>query len=230
MAAAAWIPRRIAAPGAGMLTAVKCLVFAACLLPLADLLWAAWRDDLGANPIEAITRGLGTWTLNFLLITLSVTPLRKLSGLDWLVRLRRMLGLYAFFYASLHLLTYLWLDQFFDWAAIVKDIAKRPFVTAGFLAWLMLVPLAATSTQAMMRRLGGRRWQRLHRSVYAIGVVAVLHYWWLVKKDVTLPFTYALILGALLAWRAVRRQDRGGRANAALVRTPGVAMAKSGAE
>ncbi|MBL8472968.1 MAG: sulfoxide reductase heme-binding subunit YedZ [Rhodocyclaceae bacterium] len=200
------MPRRAAVPSATTLRAIKCLLFVACAVPLAHLAWAAWQDDLGANPIEAITRGLGTWTLNFLLITLTVTPLRKLTGLDWLVRLRRMLGLYTFFYACLHLMTYVWLDQFFDWSAIVHDIAKRPFITVGFAAWLLLLPLAVTSTNAMMRWLGGRRWQRLHRSVYAIGVLAVLHYWWLVKKDVTLPLVYALVLALLLALRAVRRR------------------------
>lgn len=206
MASAQHMPRRAAVPSATTLRAIKCLLFVACAVPLAHLAWAAWQDDLGANPIEAITRGLGTWTLNFLLITLTVTPLRKLTGLDWLVRLRRMLGLYTFFYACLHLMTYVWLDQFFDWSAIVHDIAKRPFITVGFAAWLLLLPLAVTSTNAMMRWLGGRRWQRLHRSVYAIGVLAVLHYWWLVKKDVTLPLVYALVLALLLALRAVRRR------------------------
>lgn len=188
---------------------LKALVFAAGLGPLAYYGWGAWQDALGANPIEAVTRGFGTWTLNFLLITLAVTPLRRLSGWNWLIRLRRMLGLFAFFYASLHLTTYLWLDQFFDWAAIGKDILKRPFITAGMAAFLLLVPLAATSNQAMIRRLGGRRWQSLHRTVYAIAIIAVLHYWWLVKADTSQPALYAVILALLLGLRAWwRNQER----------------------
>lgn len=195
-------PQRIAA--------LKAAVFAVCLLPLVQLAWGAYTDNLGANPIEVITRDLGTWTLRFLLITLCVTPLRKLLQWNWLLRLRRMLGLYAFFYGTLHFLTYLWLDQFFDWQSIVKDIAKRPFITVGFTAFVLLVPLATTSTNAMVRRLGGRRWQQLHRTVYAIATLGVVHYWWLVKKDITQPLIYALILGALLGirmwWLAQEKQ------------------------
>ncbi len=191
-------------PSLRQLTAIKAVFFVACLGPLAQLAWLGFNDGLGANPIEFITRHLGTWTLNFLLVTLAVTPLRHISGWHWLIRLRRMLGLYAFFYATLHFLTYVWLDQFFDWASIVKDIAKRPFVTAGFTAFLLLIPLAATSNAAMIRRLGGRRWSHLHRSVYAIAIIGVIHYWWLVKKDITLPLLYAVLLGVLLGFRALR--------------------------
>ncbi len=197
------------------LAAVKALLFAACLVPLAHLGWGVWADTLGANPIEALTRSLGTWTLNFLLITLTVTPLRKLSGLHWLGRLRRMFGLFAFFYAVMHLSSYLWLDQFFDWTAIAKDIVKRPFITVGMSAFALLVPLAATSTNAMVRRLGGRRWQQLHRSIYVIGMFAVLHYWWMVKLDTRLPAIYAVVLAILLAirafwrWQEMRRQMAG---------------------
>lgn len=191
-------------PNPQQLSALKAALFALCLVPLGQLGWLGWSDALGANPIELITRHLGKWTLNFLLITLAVTPLRHLTGWHWLIRLRRMLGLYAFFYALLHFLTYLWLDQFFDWASIVKDIAKRPFITAGFTAFLLLIPLAATSNAAMVKRLGGRRWTQLHRSVYAIAIVGIIHYWWLVKKDVTLPLLYAVLLGALLGFRALR--------------------------
>lgn len=191
-------------PNPQQLSALKAALFALCLVPLGQLGWLGWSDALGANPIELITRHLGKWTLNFLLITLAVTPLRHLTGWHWLIRLRRMLGLYAFFYALLHFLTYLWLDQFFDWASIVKDIAKRPFITAGFTAFLLLIPLAATSNAAMVKRLGGRRWTQLHRSVYAIALIGVAHYWWLVKKDVTLPLLYAVLLGALLGFRALR--------------------------
>jgi sulfoxide reductase heme-binding subunit YedZ len=188
-------------PTARQFGAIKAILFALCLLPLLRLVWGAWHDDLGANPIEFVTRSLGTWTLNFLLITLSVTPLRKATGWVWLTRLRRMLGLFVFFYVVMHLSSYLWLDQFFDWAAIVKDILKRPFITVGMAAFLLLVPLAVTSNNQMIRRLGGRRWQTLHRSIYVIGILAVTHYWWLVKKDVALPGIYAAILGLLLCLR-----------------------------
>jgi sulfoxide reductase heme-binding subunit YedZ len=197
-------------PTAPQLAALKGALFFACLLPVAWYAWAAWQDQLGANPIEAVTRGLGDWTLRFLLITLAVTPARKLTGLHWLTRLRRMLGLFTFFYACLHLTSYLWFDQFFDWHAIAKDILKRPFITVGMSAFALLVPLAATSSNFMIRRLGGRRWQALHRSVYAIGILAVIHFWWMVKLDTHRPALYAFILAALLglrvAWRVQERQ------------------------
>ena len=191
-------------PTSRRIAAIKAALFLLCLLPLARLIVGAVQDDLGANPIEFIARSLGTWTLNFLLITLTVTPLRHLTGAHWLLRLRRMLGLYVFFYAALHLATYLWLDQFFDWAAIARDIVKRPFITAGFAAFVLLVPLAATSNNAMVKKLGGRRWTQLHRSVYAIAIIGVIHYWWLVKKDITQPLLYAVLLGLLLGFRALR--------------------------
>ncbi len=177
------------------------IVWAACLLPLLWLVAGGLRDALGANPIEYITRATGDWTLRLLLLTLAVTPLRQLTGWHWLVRLRRTLGLYAFFYGCLHLATYVWLDQFFDWPGIVADIVKRPFVTLGFAAFVLMLPLAITSTNGMIRRLGGRSWQRLHRAVYAVGVLGVAHYWWLVKKDLTEPIIYALVLTALFALR-----------------------------
>jgi sulfoxide reductase heme-binding subunit YedZ len=196
-------------PTPRQLVAIKAVLFALCLVPLARLGWGAWNDQLGANPIEFVTRNLGTWTLNFLLITLTVTPLRKATGWVWLTRLRRMLGLFVFFYVVLHLSTYLWLDQFFDWTAIGKDIVKRPFITVGMAAFALLVPLAVTSNAAMIRRLGGRRWQALHRAIYVIGILAVTHYWWLVKKDVALPGVYAAILGILLLLRLFwRYQER----------------------
>lgn len=176
-------------------------VWAACLLPLMLLVAGGLRDALGANPIEHITRATGDWTLRLLLLTLAVTPLRQLTGWHWLVRLRRTLGLYAFFYGSLHLATYVWLDQFFDWPGIVADIVKRPFVTLGFAAFVLMLPLAVTSTNGMIRRLGGRAWQRLHRAVYAVGVLGVAHYGWLVKKDLTEPIAYALVLATLFALR-----------------------------
>ena len=185
---------------------IKAAVFAACLIPLALLTWRAVSGGLGANPIEYITHSTGWWTLTFLLITLLVTPLRRLTGLNWLLRLRRMLGLFAFFHVCLHFTTYIWLDQFFDWMSIVKDIAKRPFITVGFSAFVLLIPLAATSTNGMVKRLGARRWQLLHRLVYAIAMLGVVHYWWLVKKDITEPVIFAvllaILLGARLVWRA----------------------------
>ena len=180
---------------------IKSVIFVACLIPLARLAWFAFQGNLSANPIEFITRSLGTWTLVFLLITLSVTPLRKLLNQPWLIKLRRMLGLFAFFYASLHFVTYIWLDQFFDLQAIYKDVIKRPFITVGFASFLLLIPLAVTSTNNMVRRLGGKRWQKLHRLVYLIAVGGVVHYWWLVKKDITQPVIYAAVLAILLGYR-----------------------------
>ena len=182
----------------------KPLVFLACLIPLGRLVWFAFYGGLGANPIEFVTRSTGTWTLTFLLITLSVTPLRRITGRNELIRYRRMLGLFAFFYACLHFTTYIWWDQFFDWGAIVKDVIKRPFITVGFACFVLLIPLAATSTHAMQRRLK-RRWQQLHRLVYLIAIGGVVHYWWLVKKDVTQPELYASVLALLLGFRLVQR-------------------------
>ncbi len=182
---------------------IKAAVFALCLIPLARLTWLAAHHGLGANPIEHITRSLGFWTLSFLLITLTVTPLRRLTGWNWLLRLRRMLGLFAFFYVCLHFTTYIWLDQFFDVMGMVKDVAKRPFITVGFSAFLLLIPLATTSTNAMVKRLGGRRWQLLHRLVYVIAILGVLHFWWLVKKDITEPLIFGSLLGLLFLARLV---------------------------
>jgi sulfoxide reductase heme-binding subunit YedZ len=184
---------------------IKAALFVLALAPLARLVAAAFTGGLGVNPIEFVTRSTGTWTLSLLLITLSVTPLRRITGWNWLIRMRRMLGLFAFFYACLHLITYVWLDQFFDPAAIVRDVIKRPFITVGFAAFVLLVPLAATSTNAMIRRLGGKAWQRLHYLVYVIAVLGVIHYWWLVKKDVTQPMLFAAALALLLAYRVVHR-------------------------
>jgi sulfoxide reductase heme-binding subunit YedZ len=193
---------------------VKPAVFLLCLAPLANLVWTAWRDGLGANPIEAITHSTGTWTLVFLLVTLTITPLRRLSGWHGLIRLRRMLGLYAFFYAILHFSTFLVLDHFFDLATIGKDILKRPYITVGFASFVLLWPLALTSTNAMVRRLGGRNWQRLHRLVYVIAAGGVLHYLWLVKKDIREPVLYGLVLVVLLGVRvahALRQRGAAGR-------------------
>lgn len=183
----------------------KPAVFVLCLLPLGIMIGQGVAGDLGANPVEAITHGTGEWGLRLLLITLAVTPLRRLTGWNQLIRYRRMLGLFTYFYAVLHLLTYLWLDQFFVWQDVLQDIVKRPFITVGFLAFVLMTPLALTSTNAMMRRLG-RQWARLHRLVYAVAVVAVVHYWWLVKADVREPLVYALILAVLLGFRLCKRR------------------------
>ncbi len=193
---------------------LRLLVFVAALAPALWLAWALFADRLGANPFEALTRRSGEWTLRFLLLTLLMTPLRDWTGWRWPVRLRRMLGLYAFFYGTLHLFTWLWFDQFFDWPAIVEEIVKRPFITAGMGALLILLALAATSTRGMMRRLG-RRWKPLHRMVYVAVLLAVLHHFWLVKADLLWPTIYAVIAGALLGHRLWRRVRRPGRLPAA---------------
>ncbi len=188
----------------------KPLVFIACLAPVLWLAWGVWQDTLGANPIEVLTRGLGEWALRFLLLTLAVSTTRRLIGWNQLMRLRRMLGLYAFFYATLHLISYLWLDQFFDWAEIWHDILKRPFITVGMLAFVLMIPLAATSFNAAIRYLG-KRWQQLHRLVYPLTALAVLHFWWLAdsKARTAMPLVYALLLATLLGerlWWVTRRK------------------------
>ena len=181
----------------------KPVVFLAGLMPLVRLALKAYHNALGANPIEVITHSTGDWTLIFLLLTLAVTPIRQLSGLTWLVRFRRMLGLFAFFYVTLHFLTYIWLDKFFDLHEMIADIAKRKFITVGFAGFLLLIPLAITSTAGWIRRLGGKRWQALHRSIYAAAIAGVIHYYWLVKADTRKPLEYAGILAALLAYRLI---------------------------
>jgi sulfoxide reductase heme-binding subunit YedZ len=181
----------------------KVVVFLAALLPLASLGWRALHDGLGANPIEVITHSTGDWTLFLILTTLSITPLRRLSRQYWLIGIRRMIGLFAFFYGVLHFLTYIWLDKFFDWHEMLKDIAKRPFITVGFSAFVLLIPLAITSTKGWIRRLGGKNWQLLHRLIYLTGILAVVHYWWLVKADIRKPERYAFVLGILLSYRIV---------------------------
>jgi methionine sulfoxide reductase heme-binding subunit len=180
----------------------KAAVFVACLLPFAYLVWRAVAGDLGANPIEAVTLSTGRWALRLLLVTLAVTPLRRVTGWNRLISYRRMLGLFGFFYASLHFAIYIVIDQFFDWETIVEDIAKRPFITVGFAAFVLLVPLAVTSTKGWIRRLG-RRWQRLHRLIYVAASLAVVHFIWKVKSDLRDPLFYASILGLLLGFRAV---------------------------
>jgi sulfoxide reductase heme-binding subunit YedZ len=184
---------------------IKAPIFVLCLSPVAFLGWRALQNRLGANPIEFITHFTGDWTLRFLVIALTITPLRKLSGLPELIRFRRMLGLFAFFYGSLHFLTYIWLDKFFDWSDMWKDVVKRPFITAGFLAFVLLIPLAITSTTGWIRRLGGARWQMLHRLVYVSCVAGAIHYYWLVKSDVRLPLMYASMVGVLLVYRIVEK-------------------------
>lgn len=183
--------------------ALKAAVWAVCLLPLAALLYQFGTDDLGPNPIAYVTTTLGDWTLRILLAGLSLTPLRLLSGISWPMTLRRLLGLFAFFYACLHFSVWIVLDHFFAWGEMIADVVKRPYITVGLLALTLLVPLAATSTTGMVKRLGGRNWRRLHRLVYAIGVLGVLHYLWLAKKGVNAPFWYAGVLGLLLGIRFV---------------------------
>lgn len=180
---------------------IKPAIFVVALVPLAWIIFLTVNNDLGANPIETLNRYTGDWVLRFLMITLAVTPLRKLTGWNALLRYRRMLGLFAFFYVCLHFLSYAWLDQNFVLADIIKDVIKRPYITVGFASFLMLIPLAVTSTNAMVRRLGAKRWQKLHRLVYAIGIGGVVHFLWLVKSDIREPLVYAVILTLLLGYR-----------------------------
>lgn len=186
---------------------IKPVVFLICLLPLTMLLWDGFHDALGANPVEKITHRTGDWSLRFLLITLAVTPLRKLFGWKFLMRYRRMFGLFAFFYVCLHFSTYLVFDHFFDLGEIAKDIVKRPYITVGFTAFVLLIPLAVTSTNKMKKRLG-KRWQRLHQLVYVVAVCGILHYLWLVKADLLQPLIHAAILILLLGVRVwLQRQS-----------------------
>ena len=182
---------------------LKRALFVSALLPLLIHLWLAAQNRLGANPIESLTRSSGDWTLYFLILTLTITPLRRLSGQHWLQALRRMLGLFAFFYACLHFTTFIWFDHFFDLAEIMRDVWKRPFITVGFVALLLLIPLAVTSTHAMQRRLG-RRWSQLHRLVYGVALLALLHFWWMRagKQNFAEPILMGAIIIVLLAARA----------------------------
>ncbi len=179
---------------------LKVLVFMLCLLPAVSLGWQFINDNLGANPFEVLTRESGQWVLRFLLLTLAMTPVRTITGYSWPLRYRRMLGLFTYFYASAHLLTYLWLDQFFDWQEITTDILKRPYITLGILAFILLTPLALTSNRGMMRRLG-RHWKALHKLVYLIAILGVLHFLLLVKADIREPVIYSLVLMLLLILR-----------------------------
>jgi sulfoxide reductase heme-binding subunit YedZ len=180
----------------------KIFIFIAALVPLERLVWKALHNGLGANPIEVITHSTGDWTLILILTTLSITPLRKLTKQYWLIGVRRMIGLFAFFYACLHFTTYIWLDKFFDWHEMIKDIAKRPFITVGFTAFVLLIPLAITSTKGWIRRLG-KNWQKLHRLIYVTAIAGVIHYIWLVKADLRKPLQYAFVLTVLLLYRVV---------------------------
>ena len=180
----------------------KPIVFLAALIPLGRLVWLGLHAGLGANPIEFITHSTGDWTLTFLLVTLAVTPLRKITRQYWLIGYRRMLGLFAFFYGCLHLMTYVWLNKFFDVHEMLHDIAKRKFITAGMTAFALMIPLALTSTKWSIRKLG-KRWQMLHRLIYFSAAAGVIHYIWLVKADLKKPLEYAFVLGALLLYRVV---------------------------
>jgi sulfoxide reductase heme-binding subunit YedZ len=186
-----------------LLRIARALLFLTCLAPLAHLGWRAWNGDLTPNPIEYITHFTGDWTIRFVVATLAVTPLRKLLRLPALIRYRRMIGLFAFFYGALHFLTWLCIDKFFAWPEIVKDLSKRPFIIAGFTAFACMLPLAVTSTAGWIRRLGGKRWQLLHRLIYVTAIAAVIHYYWLVKSDVRLPLLYGALVALELGYRAV---------------------------
>jgi len=179
----------------------KVAVFLACLVPLAALVWRGLHNNLSANAVQFVEHWTGDWTVRFLIITLAVSPLRTILKIPQLIRFRRMLGLFAFFYGCLHFTTWLWLDRYFNWSEMLKDIGKRPFITVGFTGFVLMVPLAITSTAGWIRRLGGKRWQLLHRAIYLSAIAGVVHYYWLVKSDVRKPLQYAAIVAVLLAWR-----------------------------
>jgi sulfoxide reductase heme-binding subunit YedZ len=181
----------------------KALLFLLCLVPFLNLCWRYYQQDLTPNPVEFITHQTGDWTIRFILITLTVTPLRGLLNQPQLIRFRRMFGLFAFFYACLHFTTYIWLDKVFDISEIWKDVWKRTFITAGFTGFVLMIPLALTSTDGWVRRLGYRRWQLLHRLVYFTALAGVIHYYWLVKSDIRLPLMYGAILAVLMLYRLV---------------------------
>ena len=182
---------------------IKIPVFLLCLVPLANLVWKGFHRDLTANPLEYIRNSTGFWTLVFLCMTLAVTPLRRLLHRNELIRFRRMMGLFAFFYSVLHFVTYIWFEQSFDFALMLDDVAQRPFITAGFVAFVLMIPLALTSTSGMVRRLGGKRWQWLHRLVYLAAVAGVVHFFWKVKSDTTVPMRFAVVVAILLGYRVI---------------------------
>ena len=187
----------------------KVVVFLVSSIPFLLLSWGLLRGQLGINPVETLQHTTGDWTLRFLVFTLAITPLRKTFNLPELIRYRRMLGLFGFFYVALHFITYLGPDQSFNFSGMWDDVAKRKFVTVGFAAFLLLIPLAATSTSGMIRRLGGKRWQALHRLIYVCAILGVIHYYWLVKSDVRKPLFYGALVGILLLWRVWDRYFRG---------------------
>lgn len=206
-------------PNPTQFKALKALLFMLALLPFVRLVAFALLDRLGANPVEFITRNTGDWTLYFLCLTLAVTPLRRMSNWNWLLKLRRMIGLYAFFYATLHFTTFLWFDHFFDLDEMWKDVLKRPFITVGFSAFILLIPLALTSTNGMIKRLGGKRWQWLHRSIYLVASLGILHFWWMKagKHDFEQPIIFGAIVAALLLarvyWSLTKARNRTSRAS-----------------
>ena len=181
------------------------IVFVNALVPLALLGWDGYNHRLGANPLEYVTHTTGILTLVFLSLTLAVTPLRKFTGVNWLIRVRRMLGLLAFFYGALHLITYMWFDKGFAIVAIGKDVVSRPFIAIGMAAFFLMIPLAITSTNRMVKRIGGKRWQQLHKLTYLAGIAGVLHYWMLVKADTRIPIAFGVVLLILLAYRLADR-------------------------
>lgn len=194
----------------------KVLIFINSLIPLVLLLWDTYRKRVGANPLEFVTRTTGMLTIIFLLLSLSVTPLRRITGANWLVKFRRMLGLYAFFYGFLHLMTYVSFDRFFKLKTIPADVAQRPFIAVGMITFFLMVPLAITSTNKMVKRLGGKRWNRLHKLTYLAGVGGVLHYWMLVKADTKIPLTFGFLLLVLLVYRVVMQYAPAKRATPSL--------------
>ena len=210
-----------------MLRYLKPVVFLACLAPLAWLVWRALHNALGANPIEAITHFTGDCTLTFLLITLAVTPLRKLTRQYWLINFRRMLGLFAFFYGTLHLMTWVWPDKGFDVHDMLADIVKRRFITAGMTAYALMIPLALTSTKWSIRKLGGKRWQALHRLIYFSAAAGVIHYIWLVKADLRKPLEYAAVLGVLMLYRLVALMSSRSKSSAGIAAATKVGITES---
>ncbi|MBI3229057.1 MAG: sulfoxide reductase heme-binding subunit YedZ [Burkholderiales bacterium] len=202
------------APNNKHITSAKCVLFLLALLPAARLAWGVFNDALGANPLEFITRNSGDWTLYFLTAGLAITPLRRLLEANWLIKFRRMLGLFAFFYASLHFFAFFWFDHFFDVSEMLVDVVKRPFILVGFIAFVLLIPLAATSTNFMMRQIGGKNWQRLHKLVYLIATLGLLHFWWMkaAKHNFGQPLLFIAIIGGLFAVRVYWKW--GQRANA----------------
>ena len=208
-------------PTAKQFKTIKAGLFVLALLPFLRLVVSAFTDQLGANPVEFITRNTGDWTLYFLCITLAVTPLRRLTNWVWLVKLRRMQGLYVFFYAALHFTTFLWFDHAFDITEMWKDVLKRPFITVGFIAFVLLIPLAATSTNAIIKKLGAKNWQRLHRLVYLIASLGILHFWWMKagKHDFEQPLIFGAIVATMLIMRLIWRLKAQVKKHSALVMT-----------